>query len=94
MNKRVQGLSYTIAESKEDNVIAKKGELIRGHEFHYTSINTDDKTRFGLDVKRGRGITGSEDGILQDNILASYIHVHACSHPNFAYKFTQYINEH
>ena len=94
MIKRVQGLSYTIAESKEDNVIAKKGELIRGHEFHYTSINTDDSTRFGLDVKRGRGITGSEDGILQDNILASYIHVHACSHPNFAYNFTRYINEH
>ncbi|OWT32478.1 cobyrinic acid a,c-diamide synthase [Methanobrevibacter sp. 87.7] len=93
MNKHVQGLSYTITEANEDNIISDKGDVFRGHEFHYTSIATDNNAKFALDVKRGNGITGSKDGILDKNVMASYIHVHACSNPNFAFNFTRYISE-
>ena len=93
MNKRVQGLSYTIAKSKDDNIISNKDEVFRGHEFHYTSINTDKDAKFALDVLRGRGIRDNLDGLMSKNTLASYIHIHACSHPNFAYNFTRNICE-
>lgn len=93
MNKHVQGLSYTIAEANEDNIISNKGDTFRGHEFHYTSLDTDDNAKFALDVKRGKGINGTQDGIYNKNVMASYIHVHACSNPNFAYNFTRYIGE-
>lgn len=93
MNKRVQGLSYTIAKSRCDNIISSKDEIIRGHEFHYTSIDTSDNSKFALNVLRGRGIVNNMDGLMSKNALASYIHIHACSHPNFAYNFTRNICE-
>lgn len=93
MNSHVQGLSYTIVESNKDNLISDKGDIFRGHEFHYTSINTDNKSDFALNVKRGKGITGDSDGLISRNVLASYNHIHACSNPKFASKFSKYIVE-
>ena len=34
MTKNVQALSYVISEAQRDNIILKKGESFRGHEFH------------------------------------------------------------
>lgn len=93
MNKHVQGLSYTIAKSYQDNIISSKDEILRGHEFHYTSIKTDDNAQFAFNVLRGKGIVNNMDGLISKNLLASYIHIHACSHPNFAYNFTTNISE-
>ncbi|KZX11141.1 cobyrinate a,c-diamide synthase [Methanobrevibacter curvatus] len=93
MTDKVQGLSYVIAESKMDSLIANKGELFRGHEFHYTKLNTVSGADFAFDIKRGRGIVDGLDGIAIGNTLANYIHIHACSCPNFAYNFTCNVSE-
>lgn len=93
MTSKVQGLSYVIAEANQDNLVSSKGDIFRGHEFHYTKINTDNNTQFAFNIKRGRGIINSLDGIKLGNTLATYIHVHACSNPNFAYNFTKNISE-
>lgn len=92
MTNKVQGLSYVVAKTQEDNLIAKKGDIFRGHEFHYTKINTDTNTDFIFDILRGKGI-GGFDGIKIKNTIANYVHIHACSAPNFAYNFTKNITE-
>ncbi|MCL2115896.1 MAG: Ni-sirohydrochlorin a,c-diamide synthase [Methanobrevibacter sp.] len=90
MTQKVQGLSYVIAKSLSDNLISKKGEVFRGHEFHYTKIDTQNgKPNFAFEILRGKGIANNKDGIILNNTLANFIHVHACSCPNFAYNFTK-----
>ncbi|MBZ9570375.1 Ni-sirohydrochlorin a,c-diamide synthase [Methanobrevibacter sp. TMH8] len=97
MTDKVQGLSYVIAKSNEDNLISQKGEVFRGHEFHYTKLCIDEKdvnsANFAFDIERGRGIINKQDGLSVGNTLANYIHLHACSCPNLAYNFTKNINE-
>lgn len=98
MTNKVQGLSYVIAKSNKDNLISEKDEIFRGHEFHYTklaidAVNNKIQPDFAIDIQRGRGILDGLDGISIGNTLANYVHLHACSCPNFAYNFTRNINE-
>ncbi len=95
LTRKVQGLSYTIAEVQQDNPILKKGTEYHGHEFHYSKVdytgsNNDD---FAFKMKRGVGITGQYDGLMKNNTVASYIHTHTACFPDFAYNFTQSILE-
>ncbi len=94
MTPKVQGLNYVVSRANSDNLISKKGDIFRAHEFHYTKINVNDKTNFVFDILRGRGSYNNLDGISVGNTLANYIHIHACSCPNFAFNFTNNIVEH
>ena len=51
---------------------------LRGHEFHYSSIeNIARDSRFAYSMKKGKGVTGNQDGfIMNDNGLAAYMHLH------------------
>jgi cobyrinic acid a,c-diamide synthase len=96
MTSKVQGLSYTIIKSKKDNLISRKDEIFKGHEFHYTQLNDVDSSsdgNFNFKVQRGRGIIGGHDGLSYKNTLVNYTHIHTCSCPDFAYNFTKNIAE-
>jgi len=85
MTKKPQALSYVIACARNDNIIVKKGEEFKGHEFHYSKLELEGaKPKFAFKILRGRGITGSMDGLLSDNTLAGYVHTHVAACPNFA----------
>ena len=89
MTGRVQGLSYVIAEEVMDNMITEAGDKFRGHEFHYSRVLGASGGKFAFRVLRGRGIVDSLDGITSGSSLASYIHIHAASCPQFAANFTR-----
>lgn len=93
MTSRVQGLNYVVARSNQDNLISDEGDVFRAHEFHYTKLNIDSTKDLVFDVLRGRGVFDNMDGVSVKNTLANYIHIHACSHPNFGYNFTRNISE-
>ena len=93
MTPKVQGLNYVVARSNQDNLISDKGDVFRAHEFHYTKLNIDSTKDLVFDVLRGRGVLDNMDGVSVKNTLANYIHIHACSHPNFGYNFTRNISE-
>ncbi|MFZ5945991.1 MAG: cobyrinate a,c-diamide synthase [Bacillota bacterium] len=86
MEKKPQGHGYTINKVIEGNPFLPAGLEIRGHEFHNSKlINLDPSTvRFGMEVKRGKGITGREDGVVFNNVFASYTHLHAASVPQWS----------
>ncbi len=89
MTKNVQALSYVISETQKDNVILKKGDIFRGHEFHYSKVDIDNsKPEFAFKIIRGTGISGSKDGLMAKNTVASYIHTHVAACPQFALNFT------
>ncbi len=81
---RVQALKYTIAEVQEDNIISRKGEIFHGHEFHYSKVIVDDlKNPLAFKIKRGKGSYDFQDGFMEKNTLASYVHTHVAAMPDF-----------
>ena len=93
MTKKVQGLSYVISEAKTDNIITKKGDIFRGHEFHYSKVMVNGKPDYAFKILRGRGIEGSMDGLMSKNTVASYVHMHVAACPQFASNFTRSAGE-
>ncbi len=63
------------------------GALLKGHEFHYSEVVNFDGGEFAYDVVRGTGLSGGNDGIIHNNILASYAHLHALGSPGWAEGF-------
>ena len=64
-------LSYTQLKSVQDSLLFRKGETVRGHEFHYSSIV--DQGEKSLVNIIGKGIDGM-DGMKVKNTLGSYSH--------------------
>jgi len=80
MHRTSQSISYSEIEAIRSNIVARQGDVIRGHEFHYSSVESlSDDIRYAFDVKRGRGIDGKHDGIMESNVLAQYSHIHMAS---------------
>jgi len=83
-NKR-QGLGYIIAEATSDNIICKRGNTFRAHEFHWSKLlDVPDDTVFAYKTRKSNGKQSKTDGICRKNVLASYTHVHFSSNPELA----------
>jgi cobyrinic acid a,c-diamide synthase len=79
MEKRPQGHGYTLLEVERENPFYSPGQVLRGHEFHYSRVLSvkEDRVYFAFRVKRGAGIKDQKDGMGYKNVLATYSHVHA-----------------
>jgi len=79
LEEKPQGHGYTVMEVDGENPYYPVGEVLKGHEFHYSRVlperGSELKTIFK--VRRGRGLDGLRDGILHRNLLATYTHLHA-----------------
>ncbi|RLI89104.1 MAG: cobyrinic acid a,c-diamide synthase [Archaeoglobales archaeon] len=87
MHKKFQALGYSIYKAERDCPIARKGDTVFGHEFHYSKVILKEKPNFVFRVERGKGIDGARDGILKENTQANYIHLHVLSYPAMVEKF-------
>ena len=70
-------LNYTKGKIISKNTISEKLHNFQGHEFHYShldSISSDSKFAYTLEI--GEGIKKHQDGLIQDNTLASYGHLY------------------
>lgn len=76
MTDKLQGLGYSEAQVISDSPLAKKGTMIRGHEFHYSVTDCDRDARFAYRLRRGKGIIEGKDGLMEHNTLACYMHTH------------------
>lgn len=81
-----QGHGYTVLETVENNPFFPVGDSLRGHEFHYTCVQsfTVENPTFAFRVSRGYGFDGQRDGLCYGNVLASYTHVHALGTESWA----------
>jgi cobyrinic acid a,c-diamide synthase len=65
---------------------------IRAHEFHYSSLeNLPPDSRFAYRVERGYGIDGEQDGLVVQNLLASYTHLRTIGSCYWATRFVAFI---
>jgi cobyrinic acid a,c-diamide synthase len=78
-SKRPQGHGYTILKVERDNPYFKTGATIKGHEFHYSTVEQLEAGHkaMAFAMERGNGIAKGRDGLCYKNVLATYTHIHA-----------------
>ena len=69
------GHGYAFAEVIKDNLIAKKGAILKGHEFHHIKIIAKSAENLTIKYVKGSGINGL-DGFYVKNAYASFLHLH------------------
>ncbi len=88
MHEKPQGHGYIEAIADFDSPFFKKGERIRGHEFHYSSIKgNSDNIKTVMKLIRGKGASEGRDGFVYKNTFASYLHIHSASAKKWAGNF-------
>jgi cobyrinic acid a,c-diamide synthase len=89
--KKPQGHGYVELESVQPNPFYRVGQTLRGHEFHYTYLesSTADDLTFAFRVHRGHGFDGQRDGLCSHSVLALYTHVHALGTQSWAPSLVQ-----
>ncbi|MBF0228188.1 MAG: cobyrinate a,c-diamide synthase [Desulfamplus sp.] len=88
MSKKMRSLGYRQITLKQDTIIGKKGDVLRGHEFHYSSLENDNINICGehngcvsqlMRVYDTTARDGQElflNGYQVNNTLGSYLHLH------------------
>ena len=81
MTGRLQALGYVEGDVVAENPVVARGSAIRGHEFHYSKMDCARDARFAYRFRRGKGIVGDRDGLLEHETLGSYLHTHFSTFP-------------
>ncbi len=89
MYERFQAQGYSVYRATRSCIIARRNQKIVGHEFHYSKPTLTGKADFAFRVERGFGIDGKRDGIMKENTLGCYIHVHFLSDKSIARNFVK-----
>ncbi len=84
MQDRPVAHGYTVVEVFKDSSFYPEGTLLKGHEFHYSRVIKYDRSmRFVFRMRKGVGVVEGLDGILQDNVFATYTHLHHFGAPEW-----------
>jgi cobyrinic acid a,c-diamide synthase len=86
MQKQLAALAYVEAESPEDNLWLRGGQRLRGHEFHYSTID-EMPASISRCLRLRAGDKTRDDGYAIGSVLAGYSHLHFRSSPDFASSF-------
>jgi cobyrinic acid a,c-diamide synthase len=72
---------YSTVTLLEDCLLGRKGTVIRGHSFHYSQITSQGNIDKSYHVHYTLSGNAEFEGFRQENILASYIHLHFRANP-------------
>ncbi len=90
MSSGLQSLGYREITLVKDTIIGKCGQIIRGHEFHYSKITgcpKDENIETIYRVSNRAGLDMAAKGFQIFRTLGSYIHLHFGSRPEAARQF-------
>jgi len=88
--KHIRTIGYVIGRFERDTPIGPKGSYFKGHEFHYSVITeVPPEAQFAYRMDRGTGLKDGMDGMVVNNTLGSYTHLHAASYLPFAKNFVE-----
>jgi cobyrinic acid a,c-diamide synthase len=73
-------LGYRRARALSDSPVARAGDVVRGHEFHRTSVAGGGRPAWCLEP-------GGPEGHVKASVVASYLHTHWAGHPAAAARF-------
>ncbi len=86
ISNKPQAHGYSIFNVDHDNPFYIRGMIIKGHEFRYSTILQWDGTDNDLAVKmeRGTGFMNGRDGLVKNNVFATYTHILSNGTPEWA----------
>jgi cobyrinic acid a,c-diamide synthase len=79
MLNRPVGHGYVVARVIKDTLIAPRGTVLMGHEFHYSRLILKGSYDLALKYERGFGVNGM-DGFTINNTYAHFMHLHPHTH--------------
>ena len=90
MQKKLAALGYREASAVQDSFLLKQGEILRGHEFHYSTITyrEEEIIHYAYETKGLRGL--KHEGYASGSIVAGYTHVHFGSYPEAAKRWVEH----
>jgi cobyrinic acid a,c-diamide synthase len=92
MHERPVGRGYVHLQETAAMPWGGGGALLRGHEFHHSSLeNLDPMVAFAYRVRRGHGVDGAHDGVVMHNLLASYAHLRSAAGTSWAPRFVDFV---
>lgn len=86
LKKKPQAHGYTELIVSSKNPFYNKGSRIKGHEFRYSQVLLWEGSPqdLVLTMERGVGFMNGRDGLVYNNVLALYTHIHALATPQWA----------
>ena len=93
MKKGRVNLGYREVRLLRDSILGRQGTVLRGHEFHYSEIKTNEPLPETVYQINGRSRKKILEGYSIKNTLASYVHVHFGSNPDIPDNFINFSME-
>ena len=88
MDTRIQALGYYTVSARKTNILANRGDEVRGHQFRYSHLKEiPDLYSRAFSLKKDSTAKPMNEGFVYKNVLATYMHLHFGSNPGFANSF-------
>jgi cobyrinic acid a,c-diamide synthase len=85
MKNRLARMGYVEIEAQQDTILSAKGTQLRGHEFHWSEMETE----LTLPAYRVFHPDERTEGYSNGNVLASYVHLHFGTDLNLVQNFIE-----
>jgi cobyrinic acid a,c-diamide synthase len=83
-------MGYRQVTALSESILFNKGQRLRGHEFHYSDWLERPQAAYDAYLVNPRvGGEASREGFVQDNLLASYVHLHFGQDSGLAERFVR-----
>ncbi len=89
MQKRRASLGYREITTETSSFFGPKGTIMRGHEFHYSRLESMDSETERIYLVNN----GTSEGYRYKNVIGGYMHLHFGFNPQAAKEFVQYIKD-
>lgn len=78
MEKTLQMIGYVQARALSTNLLCAQGDVLKGHEFHFSKMTYDEEKTFpfAFEFEKMRPGPAYAGGFAVKNVLASYLHLH------------------
>jgi cobyrinic acid a,c-diamide synthase len=84
MQRSAMTLGYRTMTCSRDCALGEAGLTARGHEFHYSMLTPRGTLTYACELRDAGGRLTGQDGLMKDNVLALYAHLHFASQPQIA----------
>ncbi len=88
MQKKLQRVGYVTAKALRESILAAAGETLRGHEFHFSTMEPDASDfPWAYELTGSRQKEAHREGYAAGAVLASYLHINFDGSPAAADRF-------
>ena len=86
-------MGYVTGTALCKNILANKGDILKGHEFHFSILEGEDNFSWAYELQGTRQKESHLEGYAKGNILATYLHISFDGESKAAKKFIESAKE-